>query len=288
MSSSNVRTATEIISDAWKVLKTEGDSASIPGLQSSMMLTVLDKANREYLRTFRRSGGDPKALEAETGYDLITDTALAADVASGATSFTVDDSSDGESAGAFVIWDDNTADFGTYTGNAANALSGVSGIQFAHEEDDTVQFLYALPSDFGSLRKEGDNGDGVTINGLPYFYTEGEPQGFYFSIRGDYLWFPRGVSGSAFLKYNAEATTIDADDDSVQVPEDYDFFLVYRLVEHGRRVRGDNADKVIEAKVEADKILRQAMIEQQHSRGVRVRPIARRVVNFDSRLYPNV
>lgn len=269
-----------MLTQAFNILGVDSSTISQPGLQSTQMLAMLNDANMEWSRTFKRSGGEPPVvLERETGFDLVADTALAEAVTTDETAWDIDDDDDLDAAGAVVIWDDDMADIVEYTSVAANILSGVSGAGFAHEDGDGVQKLYALPSNFASFRSQSGFGDGVQVNGVAYWYTTGTPSGntftYYDNGTTKYLWLPRGVTGSAAVSYNKATTTIDDTADTVDVPPEYQFFLVYRLVEHGWRVLGD-LNAALEAQQKANTILLEAQKERNVRKAVQVRPLTRR------------
>lgn len=280
-------TASSILSLAYNQLRAEQGGTDVPGLSESDMLSVLNKANEEWQRAFQRNEGEPTlARKSETAYDVISATALAANTASGASSVTLDDSSDFEASGAFVVHDDNLTDFGEYTGNAANVLSGVTGLNFAHEDGDQVYAIYALPSTFDSFRGDEECPDGVRMEGgTPLSFTSKPPVGFTYSLYDNgttkYLWLPPGLTGSVQVLYNKKTTTIDDTGDSVDWDAKYDWFGVWRLVAHGRRSRGDaitsmryqNGDVVDMDDHRANVIMREAMQERNIGKGPRVRPI---------------
>lgn len=282
-----------IINSASSILKIDTSTTSHPAVQSSELLRVLNLANLEWLRSFRRGGGEPPTpLMREAGYTLIASTALAADITTSSTSITVDSSSGASSSGAFVIYDDGP-DIGEFTGNSSNTLSGVTGLGYAHEDGDEVSFLYALPSNFADFRSSADSPYGVTVSGVPYIYTTGEPPPGHFSLYDNgttkYLWFPRDLTGEATVSYNKSGTTLDDLADTVDVPADYDNFLVYRLVEHGFRALGADPSRAIEAKQVADRVLMEAHMEKNIGKKVRTRPFGRytrRYYGVTSDFYP--
>lgn len=281
--------ASTIINYAWNILGEDGSTVSHPALQEATMLKVLDDANREWQRAFRKSGEPPKTMQKEFGIDLVADTTLSAAQAASAVTASLTDSSSFTSSGAIAIWDDSVADIEEFTSNAANVLSGVTGADWAHESGDTVQLLYALPSNFGSYRATDQAQDGVmTDSGISLNYTSGQPNEYQFSEYNNgttrYLWLPRGMSGSVRVFYNKISTTIDETSDSPDWDTAYDFFGIYRLVEHGLRSRGNNPDKVQEARFIADGKLLDALKDKNVGKIVKTRPIGRRT-NYDSQLY---
>lgn len=267
--------ASTILNLAWNTLRVNGSSTDVPGLQETTMLAVLNQANAEWKRTFRRSGEPPKLFAKETAFDIKAPTTLASDQASGATTAVLTSASDFDTAGAYVVYDDGMPDVQENTGKSSNTLSGVTGSDWAHESGDQVIKLYALPSNFHSLRSTANFKDGVEVNNTPYNYVPDDPKGGEFSIYDNgtkYLWFPRGLSGSCRVFYNKTSTTIDGTNDTVDVPEEYEWFLVYRLVAHGHRARGDMGLDIPFDQL-ADKILREAQVEKNATKIARTRPI---------------
>lgn len=273
-------TAGTILTYAWNVLNEDGTTVSNPAMQQATMLAVLNSVNAEWKRTFRRGAGEPpKVLAKETAFDLKSSTTLSADQATSDTTTSLTSGTDFDTSGAYVIYDDGMPDIQENTGKSSNTLSGVTGNDWAHESGDTVIKLYALPSNFHSFRASPNNPEGVEVGNTPYLYVPDDPQSGQFSLYDNgttkYLWMPIGVSGSCRVFYNKNSTTIDETTDSVDVPVEYEWFLVHRLVEHGRRSRGDNPDKVMESKNQGDMILREAQAEKNTSKIARTRPIGR-------------
>src|SRR3990167_6034809 len=140
--------ADTIIGMARDMLRAES-TTDVPTIGDSFMLQALSDGNLKWARAFRRSGEPPIDFFRETGFDLVTDTAVnqAAGIAITDTSFITDDSDDFDlTDGALVIWDDNMPDVVPYTTNtiSTETFSGVTGLAFAHEDNDIVQKLYKL------------------------------------------------------------------------------------------------------------------------------------------------
>ena len=105
------------------MVRAESDS-DVPVIADSFLIKAVSDANLEWLRAFRKSGGNTDiVMTRDTGYNLIDDTDLAEDTTTATTDFDVDDSSDFESSGALVIWDQNMPDVIYYTGNTSNNFS---------------------------------------------------------------------------------------------------------------------------------------------------------------------
>lgn len=249
------------------------------------MLKLLSQANMEWLRANRRGGGaGPLSFLRETGFDLVSDTTInqVADVESDDVSFVVDDStdfntSDSDLTGAGIIWDDQMPDVFNFTSNAANTFSGVTGLAFTHENDDIVQKLYKLTTNFKTFRPSEEYGDGCQVNGVPYRFMQGPPLPLHFSMYDDgtnkFLWLPRGVTGSASILYEKKSAIINSSDDTVDVEEDYEFFLVWRIVQIATvpKEGAEPSQLYILAKGEANKILKEALQDKRIGAYAKVR-----------------
>lgn len=271
-------TAQTILDLAWNQLRVSGSDTDVPGLQETTMLAWLNHCNAEWKRTFRRGAGEPPRLFAkETAVDIKAATTLDEDVATSDVSFDLASASDFDSSGAFVVYDDGMPDIIEYTGKSSNTISGATGIDWGHEDGDRVIKLYALPSNFHSIRSTPECRDGVQVNNTPYFFVPDDPKGAQYAIYDNgttkYLWLPQGLSGSARIFYNKSSTTIDETSDSVDVPAEYEWFLVCRLVAHGYRARGDQPGLDVPFDQMADKILREAQAEKNTAKIARTRPI---------------
>lgn len=230
-------TAATILNRAEGTLDWDRTSVGVPGLESTHLLAVLNDAIQEYHSSFEKNGEPSSILKKETGYTIVADTALAANTAAGATSYTVDSSASLGSSGALVVWDNDVPDYNEFTSNnLSTTLSGVTGLNYAHETDDAVSLLYALPSNFISMRSQEGNEDGVLVNGVPYSFTSGIPTVRNYAIYDNgttkYLHFPRGSSGDVYVSYNAAPTTIDEETDTVDIPTVDEWFPVWRIVEY--------------------------------------------------------
>jgi hypothetical protein len=244
----------------------------IAGLEETELLCVIDRANREYLEAFGMAGGEfPKIKKREKGYSLVSTTNLAEDITTATTDFDVDDGDDLETSGALILWDGDSPDFVEYTGKSGDNVTGVTGIDWSHDDDEQVQKLYALPPDFHSPRGSDDNPDGMWVENVPYRYISGIPRGNEYAIyetsTAKYLWFPISLTGNALLYYNAVGTTIDDTADIVDVPETWEDFLVYRGVEHVQEVMGTDSSA---SREKANLKLRQALRARNYGKFVKI------------------
>jgi len=281
--------ASEIIGLIRDGLRAEEDS-DIPYLSDDDLIEAVSDANYEWRDRFMIGSGNSDLISrGETGYNIISDTAIneSGGVAATDTEFNVDDSGDFYSSGKLIIWDSNMPDEIDYTANSANNFSGVTNISFDHDDDDTVQAVYPLPSDFASFRKSKKYGDGVRLNGTPLVYMEAPPTPGHFSLIDSdtkYLWLYRGASGVASIWYNRISSDINKIGDETDVPDKYKFFLVWRGIEFALFGRGDNLDIVAYARQKADEIMYRALRLRNTGQIIRTRPI-RTFGNYTENLY---
>ena len=271
--------ASVILDRVERTLDFDRTSVGVPGLESTHLLAILNNTVIEYHSSFEKSGEPSSILQQETGYTIITDTALAAAVASAAVAFTVDDSSELGASGAMAIWDNNVADYVEFTANnLLTAITGVTGVGFAHEEDDVVSLLYALPSTFRSFRSTEGCEDGVTVDGTPYFFTSGLPVNNKFAIYDNgttkYLHFPQGLEGDVAVTYNAAPTTVDGETDNVDIPTVDEWYAVWKVVANVAP-KLDRFDMQQLAENEAFKILSSSHMRRNVGKRPRVRPMRR-------------
>lgn len=268
--------ASTIIGTARTLIRAESGT-DIPALQDSFLFTVLTDIDFEVRRAFRVSGGNtPSAIARETGYTLITDTTLEEDITTAATDFDVTSASSFPTSGALVIWDNDMFDIVYFTGKSSNNFTGVTGIGFSHEDNDGVQALYALPSNFAQFRRSEEYGDGVQLNGAPLRFMEGPPNPGYFSLVDDgttkYLWLYRGASGDASVLYDKTSDAIDSSEDLISYGPEWIFFYAWRCIELGAFGRGDYELMQL-AKQKADEIKLSLLKDRNVGRLVRVRPL---------------
>lgn len=268
-------TAITIIERAWNLANVDGTTVSEPGIQLSAMLKSLHSINNDWRRAFRRGGEPPVFMKKEEGIDLVADTQLNGGVAENAISVVLADASGLETSGAVVIWDDGQPDTVEYTGVSTNTLTGVTGVDWDHEDEDGVQVLYALPSNFGSFRATDDSPYGVSVNGVPYQPASGKPTAGTFGVYDNgttkYLWLPQGAAGTAFITYNKNSTTIDDSADQVDWEPQYDDYGAYRLAAIIFGIRG-KFDFKVDANNEARRLLREALKDRNIGKYVHVRP----------------
>lgn len=271
--------ASALLDRAQNTLDFDRSTIGIPGLESTNLLSVLNAGVKEYFSTFELSGEPNSILKRETGYTLVTDTALNGALASGATSIVGDSFASFGSTGAIAIWDNDRPDYAEFgANNLTTTLSTVTLVSFAHEDNDIVSLLYALPSNFDSFRSEEGYEDGVSVDGVPYFFTSGDPIANKFAIYDNgttkYLHFPQGLTGDVFVRYNIVPTVIDAETDTVDIPTKDEDYAVWYVVKYAAPKLERNEQYTI-AENEMMKILRSAHIRKNVGKRMRLRPMRR-------------
>lgn len=252
-------TASQIITDAEGITKIDTSSIGLAGLETTMLLRIIDKANREYYNKFA-IGGEPRSdRTSDTGGTIYAGTTLNGAVTSASASIILDSVTGYATSGAGVIWDEDEPDFIEYTNISSLTLTGVTGIGYSHEDEDEFSILYALPSNFESFRSTLDSQDSVFVNGSGYKFTTGIPTGNTFNVYDNgtlkYLMFPKDVTGKYHVFYNKGATSITAIGTTIDVPVEDEDFVIFRLVEHIYRVLNVDQNRVIEARQLANKCI---------------------------------
>ena len=230
------------------LMKTESGS-DVPAVADAFLIQAVADIDKDLLRSYRKSGGNtPVERALEDGFTIPDETAIndSDGITTSDVTITVDSTTSGEdyeSSGAAVIWDSDMPDIFFYTGTSATSFTGVTGLAFSHDDNDVIQPLLALPSNFGQFRRSEEYGDGVQLNGTPLFAMEGPPNPGTFSIRDDgttkYLWLPRGSTGKVSVWFDKDSNTIDSTDDLLSLPDDWIFVYAWRLIELGVFGRGD-------------------------------------------------
>lgn len=274
--------ASDILDRAQKTLGFERSAIGVPGLESTSLLDALNSAVKQYHLTFEENGEPSSILRRETGYTLVADTALSGALSSGATSIVLNSSANFGSSGAIAIWDNDRADYAEFgSNNLTTTLSSVTGVSFAHEDDDVVSLLYALPSNFSSFRSEEGVEDGVTVDGVPYFFTTGNPVGNKFGIYDNgttkYLHFPQGLSGDVFVRYNAAATVVDGESDTIDIPVSDIDYAYYSVIKYASPLL-ERSDMYQIAEREMLRIIKSAHIRKNIGKRPRLRPMGNRSV----------
>jgi len=290
-------TTGQLIGLAQEKVKMDRTTIGLPGVESTHLIHVVDQADREFNRKFKVGGGEPvRSVSSERGGTLSSNTSLDADVLQDATTFSVDSATNAvDAGGAAAIWDENMPDIVEYTDGSTTTISGVTLLDFDHDDGDQVQWLPVLPSNHDTFRGTDDNPHGIWVDGVPFSFVSGVPYGTQYRLYDNgtlkYLLFPRGLTGKWFARYNKKGTTIDEESDNVTVPEEYEDFIVFRVVEHIYFT----LDHIVferaaaRAKIVADRILLDALKLRNIGKSVRLGRSVEISSDYDrhSRLYPD-
>ncbi len=266
--------ASVIIGLIRNLLRTDSGS-DVPVVSDSFLLAAISDGNLKYANAFQPSGDAPIVFQREFGVTLVAESALAVAAAATDVTLTLTSSSAFPAASAEVLWGpDGSPDIVSYTSNVSPVQSGVTGLGFVHAVNDAVQLLYALPSNFGEFREEPTYGDGVRLNGAPLTFIGGPPIPGTFSMYDDgttkYLWLPRQQTGIASVWYDKLSTAITSVDDVVDVPVQYQMYLVWHAL--GFCYIGREKDYTLRAAAmrEADMELQRCL--QNRNRHKKIRP----------------
>lgn len=252
-----------------------GDDTGIPGLDTSTALVrVVDRENRNFVMApyqLNQPGWD--FMIDEKGFVLQSATTTTSALVTTDVTIPVTETSifqlNTSNGGAFVMYKENIPDTGIFGARSASSGAGnlttASGISIAHDSGDSIYTLYPLPSNFGRPRAEKYKGDGCSINGLPLFYAgTGEPIGNKFSIfkdttnSFDYLWVPRDASGNVFVRYDKAPTSISSAGTTVDVPVEYEEYIIQKVAAHVLRILSKEDSKIIDAEAQALNVLNMA------------------------------
>jgi hypothetical protein len=266
-------TAATILDRAERTLDFDRTSVGVPGLESTNLLTVVNAAVKEYFASFEKSGEPSSILRKETGYTLVTDTAVnnASGIAAGAVSIIGDSFASFGSSGAIAIWDNDRPDYAEFgSNNLTTTLSSVTGVSFAHEDNDIISLLYALPSNFDGFRSEEGYEDGVSVDGRPFFFTSGPPTGNKFTIYDNgttkYLHFPQGIT---------VITTETGATGTIDIPVKDEDFAMWKVIQYAAP-KLERMDMYQFATAEMLKILNSAHVRKNIGKRPRLRPMRRR------------
>ncbi len=136
----------------------------------------------------------------------------------------------------WVMTTKRALDFLDYTGNAANILTGVTGITIPHSTAEQVEQLYALPSDFAKVKQ-------LLVDTQEYVYADYDtiPYAGTFGFVDGYILLPQNIGlHDCRLKYSACPTRLNTSTASVDnsgtdltktldVPDDFFPYMVEML-----------------------------------------------------------
>lgn len=165
-------------------------------------------------------------LEGQLLRQTIADTTLDTDFEVADVTVDLEDSSTWPTASASIYGAYIEGDIlETWTGNAANNLTGAAGLQVDHDASAAVKPMYYLPA---TIAKP----DRILVNGTQYEYISyeqwrGVPDS-YFTIYQGYLLIPQNSGGEILeIPYHKAAVTLTADANESLLPEAYRLAPVY-------------------------------------------------------------
>lgn len=292
-------TASEIIAFACDIVGVQTSTIGVPGAEIPRLLKVLDGFNSDFIRSsYSKGSGVWSWMRKEIGYDIVPDTVTnqglitegmliggifpltysssVASIGSDTDQLTLTSVSGWGESGAGVLWYTGTStstyytnwqgatpDRFTYTGINGSSLTGVTGISFNYTANISCQYLYKLPSDFGRLSVIPGRNAGVTISGILYPYDASIPYSNTCSLieedGSSYIWLPRNMTGRLYVQYDKAPTQITSETQSVDVPSEYEDYLIYKLAEHLYRTLRMGFDFETNARNIAENALKQAV-----------------------------
>lgn len=129
---------------------------------------VEDRLNMVYAEVFNDQRIKPSAREADISFKLADDTTLSAALAVGATSVGLTESANWQSSGKGLL----QSDIITYTGNVADVLTGVTGVNVAHDSGELARQMYSLSTVASDIVAEQIQY--IEVNGIPQTYMSYE------------------------------------------------------------------------------------------------------------------
>lgn len=271
--------ASTIIDLARSLIRAEAGS-DVPAVSDTIMLQAITDADKEIYRAFRKSNGNtPVDIALESGNVLAAETAIndADGIAITDVIITVDSTAGYDPSGGAIIWKGDMFDIFFYTGVTPTTFTGVTGLAFAHADNEAIQPLYALASNFRNFRRSDEYGDGVQVNSDPSYAMEGPPASGHFSTRDNgttkYLWLPRGSTGTCSYIFDKISNTINSTDDVVSFDDDWLFYYAWRAIELSLFGRGDYPI-ISYAKTKGDAAKLDNLKDRNTGRRVRIRPLA--------------
>lgn len=272
------KTVEQIYAYAQDLLKFDGTDVGLAGLEEDRVINFVSDLDKQFAEEFYTRGIVlPTYLASHYGTDTVTGTTLSAATAAAASSFTIGTSTALATSGAGVIYDNNQFDIFTHTANSSGTVSGVpasgsGSLAFAHDSGNAVERLYPLPSDFGRPRPGKGRGDGVLVNGIPYYEVPEFPVQTCFSIYDTgttkYLWMPHSQSGQIMIFYDMSPDTLTTTADTISFPDPYHWYHVWGLVALFRQIMDESYIPQREQS-EMLKVVNQALMKRSAGKPIR-------------------
>ncbi len=147
------------------VLRELKEPASV-GSEAVPLNLVEDVLNDVYASAFNDRRMKQSARESDYSFALANDTTITSDLAVGAVTIPLSDSTTFRPSGKVLL----QSDIATYTSNAANTLSGVTGIETAQVSGTVARQMYLLTDIAPTI--QGEEIHYLDINGIPQAFME--------------------------------------------------------------------------------------------------------------------
>lgn len=220
-------------------------SSSITSLQDSQLIEKVEQINSDFIHTPRHLRGGWSFMERVTNFQTKNNTTLDGAISSGAATLVLTSASNFDSSGRIVIETSKDAlDFVDYESKSTNTLTistvtGAETINMSHADNERVEKLYPLPSDYGKLYK-------LQVNATQYFYERFDsrfPSVGNFTTYGQYFLMPRGIGAQdVTVHYYKKPSTLTSLDDSTDIPADFQRYIIEMLKAHIYLIRRKRQD----------------------------------------------
>jgi len=135
----------------------------ITGSEAVSIDLVEDTINAVYFDVFNDPTMKQSARENDASFNVAPDTTINNDsgVSAGATELDLTDATNFQDSGKVILH----GDIATYTGKSSNQLTGVTGVDLAHEDGETVRQMYLLTDLASDI--DGEQIQYMEIDGIP-------------------------------------------------------------------------------------------------------------------------
>ncbi len=236
-------------------------TSALTANQTIALVRRLDVINKDFIASSRTGWS---WMQAVTNFQTKSSTTLSGAITTASLTFGVASDIGFDATGRVWIKTSKGAiDFidTTFTGttHTVSTATGRDGIDIGHASGEKVEKLYAVPSDYARAKS-------LILDTIPYSYIHQDrlPVHATYYTRGPYLVLPESVGQTdATLWYEKSATDLSTGEDedlqlSLDIPENYMWYAVYRLmayIQRNRRKRDDARESLELARLELEKAL---------------------------------
>lgn len=259
-------------------------SSQITALQNKALIRMVDNINQNFIMAgqIRHHFGGWQWMEETTAFNSITDTVLGAALDTTDITANITSTTGWATSGRFWVRSNKgSIDFVDYTGLSGSTLTGISGVSVDHVIGESVGYCYALPAQFGKMRR-------VIVNTVEYFFDDRRyllPYWGSYKMRQNYLVLPQSTTATSDItiwyekkptKLSNSTSTVDATGTdlllSLDIPNDFFRYSVESLkayIFNVRRKPDLAAQSMQIAQEELDKALSYDAIETSAFSGLR-------------------